>query len=111
MDISGEFGFRYLFTDYIDDVSRNYVDLTLLSPEARAFSYRSGEINPSTSEAVAAIASKTFTYPNGDIVYAGYGHEYPDNKRGNKNDRDTYTITTIRLTYILGKTFHRAKFR
>ncbi|MCU0383594.1 MAG: DUF6089 family protein [Cyclobacteriaceae bacterium] len=111
MDISGEFGFRYLFTDYIDDVSRNYVDLTLLSEEARKFSYRSNEINPATSESVAAIASKIFTYPDGTIVYAGYGHEYPDNLRGNKNDRDTYTITTIRLTYILGKTFHRAKFR
>jgi hypothetical protein len=31
--------------------------------------------------------------------------------RGNKNDRDIYMVTTIRLTYILGKNFHRAKFR
>jgi len=112
MDISGEFGFRYLFTDYIDDVSRNYVDLTLLSPEARAFSYRSNEVNPTASEAVAAIMANIYTYPDGQTrVVQGYGHEHPDNKRGNKNDRDTYTITTIRLTYILGKTFHRAKFR
>ena len=27
LDFSFEFGFRYLFTDYIDDVSKNYVDL------------------------------------------------------------------------------------
>jgi hypothetical protein len=114
MDISGEFGFRYLFTDYIDDVSKNYVDLSLLSPEARAFSYRSGEIsNKDITPKVQEIFAGTYTYPNLNNleVPLGYGFEQKDNKRGNKNDTDTYTITTIRLTYILGKTFHRAKFR
>lgn len=114
MDLSGEFSFRYLFTDYIDDVSQNYVDLDLLeNDQARRLSYRSGEVNPSASEKVASIMSNThptLTY-NGVPLVNGYGHEYPDNLRGNKNDRDIYTMTTIRLTYILGKTFHRAKFR
>lgn len=113
IDISAEFGFRYLFTDYIDDVSQNYVNLDLLSDEAKAFSYRSYLVNPTSSAKVEEIMSNThptFTY-NGNPLINGYGHEYPDNVRGNKNDRDIYTITTIRLTYILGKTFHRAKFR
>jgi hypothetical protein len=114
MDLSGEFGFRYLFTDYIDDVSANYVDLNLLSTDqARRLSYRSGEVDPSVSEKVAAILSNNS--PNlsfdGKPIVNGYGQEHPENVRGNKNDRDIYTMTTIRLTYILGKTFHKAKFR
>jgi hypothetical protein len=113
IDISAEFGFRYLFTDYIDDVSQNYVNLDLLSDEAKAFSYRSHLVNPTSSAKVEEIMSNThptLTY-NGTPLVNGYGSEFPDNVRGNKNDRDIYTITTIRLTYILGKTFHRAKFR
>lgn len=113
MDISGEFAFRYLFTDYIDDVSQNYVDLSLLSEEAQYFSYRSGDVDPTASEKVAAIManrSTTLTY-NGQPLVNGFGSEHPDNVRGNKNDRDIYTITTVRLTYIMGKTFHKAKFR
>jgi hypothetical protein len=44
-------------------------------------------------------------------VIPGYGSEFKDNMRGSKNDRDIYMVTSIRLTYILGATFHRAKFR
>jgi hypothetical protein len=85
----------------------------LLSDEAKAFSYRSHLVNPTSSAKVEEIMSNTsttLTY-NGIPLVNGYGAEHPDNIRGNKNDRDIYTITTIRLTYILGKTFHRAKFR
>ena len=40
-----EFGIRYLFTDYIDDVSANYVDLTNFDdPLARIMSDRSSEL-------------------------------------------------------------------
>lgn len=115
MDLSGEFSFRYLFTDYIDDVSQNYVDLDLLdSEQAQRLSYRSDEVNPATSEKVAEIFAKprtTTASPFYPTVVAGFGSEHPENIRGNSKDRDIYTMTTIRLTYILGKTFHRAKFR
>jgi hypothetical protein len=114
LDLSAEFSFRYLFTDYIDDISGNYVDLSLLeSDQARRLSYRSGEVNPNASEKVGLILSNThpsLTFDGRPIVN-GYGSEYPDNLRGNINDKDIYTMTTIRLTYIMGKTFHRAKFR
>jgi hypothetical protein len=105
MDIAGEFGFRYTFTDYLDDVSGNYVDLGVFDNAlARAMSYRSNE-----------VATPNFTYTGRDgqtyTVLAGYGAEHPDNLRGNKSNRDIYMVTTVRLTYILGKTFHRAKFR
>lgn len=107
MDIWGDLGFRYTFTDYLDDVSQNYVDLGVLNSElARAMSYRSSEI-PLTS------STNTYQGRNGTsyTVVNGYGQEHPENLRGSKKDRDIYMVTSIRLTYILGATFHRAKFR
>lgn len=108
MDISGEFGFRYLFTDYIDDVSGNYVDLGVFGNNelAKALSYRSNELSSvSPNQSYVGRDGKTYN------VLAGYGSEFPGNLRGNRNNRDIFTVTTVRLTYIIGKTFHRAKFR
>ncbi|MCK6616832.1 MAG: DUF6089 family protein [Cyclobacteriaceae bacterium] len=105
MDLAAEFGFRYTFTDYLDDVSGNFVDLGVFNnPLARAMSYRSNEV---------ATPNYTYTGRDGQTynVLAGYGTEHPDNLRGNNSNRDVYMVTTVRLTYILGKTFHRAKFR
>lgn len=105
MDIAGEFGFRYTFTDYLDDVSGNYVDLGVFDNTlARAMSYRSNEV---------ATPNQTYIGRDGQTynVLAGYGSEHPENLRGNNSNRDVYMVTTVRLTYILGKTFHRAKFR
>jgi hypothetical protein len=108
LDLSAELGFRYLFTDYIDDVSKNYVDLGVFENNelAKAMSYRSNEVvNPGQLTATQTRDGQTYS------LLSGYGQEYQDNMRGNKNDKDTYMVTTIKLTYILGKTFHRAKFR
>ncbi len=108
MDFAFEFGFRYTFTDYLDDVSRNYVDLGVFGSNelAKSMSYRTNEIFE---------PAELLTYTGRDgkvyLAKAGYGSEYPDNIRGNKNDKDLYMVTTFRLTYILGKNFHRAKFR
>ncbi len=104
MDLWADIGYRYTFTDYIDDVSKNYVGLEKLkSPLAQAMSYRTNEIP--------GMPTAPVITPSGITVQAGYGHEYPDNMRGSKNDRDIYMVTSIRLTYILGATFHKAKFR
>jgi hypothetical protein len=105
-DLSVETGFRYLFTDYVDDVSRNYVDLGVYGGNelAKAMSYRSNE-----------IAKPTTTYIGRDgksySVVAGYGQEFKDNNRGSKNDKDIFMVTTFKVTYILGKSMNRAKFR
>ena len=98
-----------LFTDYLDDVSKNYVDLGVLDgPLAKAMSYRSNELP-------AAQLPTLQTYTGRDGVnyqtIPGYGREYPDNLRGSKDDRDIYMVTSLRLTYIIGATFHKAKFR
>ncbi|MFN5169848.1 MAG: DUF6089 family protein [Cyclobacteriaceae bacterium] len=106
-DIAADLSFRYTFTDYLDDVSQNFVDLTELNSElARAMSYRSSEL-PEVQQKIAQ--GNSFSY-GGYTVLPGYGHEHPDNVRGNKDDRDIYMVTSVRLTYVLGN-MHRAKFR
>jgi len=114
MDLWGDIGFRYTFTDYLDDVSRNYVNLYKLnSPLAEAMAYRTNELSPGGQTPPANPV--TYSDPNNPgktyTVEAGYGQEYKDNNRGNKNNRDVYMVTSIRLTYIVGATFHKAKFR
>ncbi len=119
LDLSADIGFRYTFTDYLDDVSKNYVDLNTLQAKdpkmtqlAQAMAYRSNEIK-------AEVTNGTTTYPlklpNGGIynlpLVNGYGSEYKTNNRGNKKNKDIYMVTSIRITYILGATFHKAKFR
>jgi hypothetical protein len=108
MDFSAELSFRYCFTDYLDDVSNNYVDLSVFGDDelAKAMSYRSSEV-VDPSQLVATQTRDGDTY---DLL-PGYGQEYPENYRGHSNDRDIYMVTSFRLSYILGKTFHRAKFR
>ncbi len=108
MDFSAEIGFRYTFTDYLDDVSQNYVSLDVFGTNelARAMSYRTEEVRgPAPAVGQGGVDSGGYT------VWPGYGQEHPESIRGNKDDRDVYMVTTFRLTYILGKTFHRAKFR
>jgi hypothetical protein len=101
MDLWGEVGFRYTFTDYIDDVSRNYVNLDLLkSPLAQAMSYRTNELG--------LTSGNTHQY-NGYTVETGYGES--GEQRGSKRDKDIYMVTSIRITQIIGATYHRAKFR
>lgn len=110
MDLWADWGFRYTFTDYLDDVSQNYVDLGVFGTNnlARAMSYRSNELPTSELPPLQSyVARNGQTYS----TIPGYGREHPDNVRGSKADRDIYMVTTVRLTYILGATFHKAKFR
>ena len=108
-DVSGEIGFRYTFTDYLDDVSGNYVDLGVFGDDrlAQAMSYRGYEINDPS------LVYRTYTGRDGKnyTVISGHGEESKENMRGSKSEKDIFMVTTIRVTYILGKTFHRAKFR
>jgi hypothetical protein len=105
LDLWADIGFRYTFTDYLDDVSKNYVDLGVFKdPLAQAMSYRTNEVAQATTS-YTGRDGKTYNVVN------GYGSEFKDNWRGNKGSKDVYMVTSVRLTYILGATFHRAKFR
>jgi hypothetical protein len=112
MDFSVEAGFRYVFTDFLDDVSRNYVDLGVFGDNelAKAMSYRSNEI-PEVANRLVSTPSTVEGHNRSYDLLPGYGSEDHGNVRGNNKDKDTYMVTTFKLTYIFGKTFHRAKFR
>jgi hypothetical protein len=110
IDVWADIGFRYTFTDYLDDVSQNYVDLGVFGDNelAKAMSYRTGEL---PADKLTALTTYTGRDGNDYTIQAGYGSEYPQNIRGSSNDKDIYMVTSIRVTYILGATFHKAKFR
>lgn len=109
-----EFGYRYLFTDYLDDVSGNYVGLDRFDdPVARIFSDRGAEpIAVTTGETRSAmVATQNF---DGSIYringFVGSGIE--GSKRGNPDDNDMYFVTQIRVTYVLSpRRRSTAKFR
>jgi hypothetical protein len=71
---------------------------------AQAMSYRTNELLGAPPGNV-GVGYGTFR------AWPGYGAEYPDNLRGNKKNNDIFMVTSVRLTYILGATFHKAKFR
>ena len=107
LDLWADIGFRYTSTDYLDDVSRNYVDLGVFGNNelAKSLSYRSNE-----------ISSPSYSYNGRDnIMYhtynGGYGVEQQTANRGNRNNRDVYMVTSLKITYIVGAKFHRPKFR
>ena len=123
MDISLETGIRWTFTDYLDDVSKNYVDPGVLGSDLARY------LHDRSLEPTAAISGDSMSTPVFDefvagrigtivgrdgqtyTVLNGYGQEFPDNWRGNDNDNDHYFVTSLKLSFILGGKFLRAKFR
>jgi hypothetical protein len=118
LDLWADIGFRYTFTDYLDDVSKNYVDIGAVQAKdpsmtklAQAMSYRTNELG--ANKTTPPSGSYTYTGRDGQTytVQPGYGSEFKDNWRGHSNANDIFMVTSIKVTYILGATFHRAKFR
>lgn len=122
LDLEFQFGFRWLLFDYIDDVSGGYVDLGALDSDlARAMSDRSMELtdartgSPRDFNRISEVTRlQTYTGVDGNTytVFAGYGSDnHPDNIRGNKNNNDLLLYTQLRISYVLGGNFMRAKYR
>lgn len=124
LSIGLEFGFRKLFYDHLDDVSGSYADLDLFTdPLARVLSDRSleptGGLDGTESRTVPTNHQSLVTYNSGQSYwtsgYLGSGiSEYSEGVqsiRGNPKNNDMYFMTQIKVTYILGNTGGRAKFR
>ncbi len=112
-DLSAEFGIRYTFTDYLDDVSANYVDRDLLPSELSVIlADRSREERAVVSGDLRDdnVINATATL-NPDGFFNGYGSEGFSNVRGDADDNDVYFVSSIKLAYIIGASFRRAKFR
>lgn len=116
LDLSFDFSVRWLFTDYIDDVSKNYVDLGVLDSDlARAMSNRSRDPLSASGEVRDISSWNTRVYTGRDgvdyEVISGFGEEGFSNKRGGSSINDMYYVTSFRIAYIIGGKFRRAKFR
>ena len=89
-DLSAEFGYRYTFSDYLDDASTVYPDPSTLSgPLAVELSDRRDEF----------IARE-------ERVPRYMGEKY----RGNSRNNDWYMITALKVTYSPGTPVRRGKY-
>lgn len=83
INVGLELGFRKLFTDYLDDVSGNYVDEALLltnrGPKAVEMAYRGGELK------------------TGSLEYPPAGTQ-----RGGAKNKDWYYFTGVTISFRLG---------
>lgn len=117
-DVGLEIGYRFLFTDYIDDVSGTYVSLDeFKDPLARILSDRSVEpINVADNASRVGVSPVLINYPeSGNSYYVDSSHGGGSETgliRGNPKDNDLYIVTTLKLTYIVGSRIKAgAKFR
>ncbi len=109
-----EFGLRYLFTDYIDDVSTNYVDLGSFDDDlARIMSDRSAEpiaVNGGARNLDGANIHNNNSHGYFSSGYLGAGTDGVI--RGNPDNNDMFFVTQIKVSYVLGGTTRRrAKYR
>lgn len=108
--INLEVCYRFTFTDYLDDVSGNYVDLGAFDSElAKIFSDRSREINSSNERNPRNFAQisqftteKTYRSDyDGRIYQVWDGFGEADRKRGDGSIFDNYMTTGIKVSYVL----------
>ena len=116
LDLSLDFSVRILFTDYIDDVSKNYVDLDVLDSDlARAMSDRSRDALSATGEPrdISGLTTIVYTGRNGNDyeVINGYGNEQTFSYRGSPTYNDMFYVTSFKVAYIIGSKFRKPKFR
>jgi hypothetical protein len=104
-----ELGYRFLFTDYLDDVSNKYVNLDRFDSDlARIMSDRSVEPTNgfgTVNRDIDAININTSNF-NGQNYYRAIdiGSGLDGSIRGNPDDNDVYFVTQIKITYIIPPT-------
>jgi hypothetical protein len=86
VSLRGEFIYRFLFTDYLDDVSTNYIDPSLFAKYL--------------SPANAALAEALYSRRN--EIQPGYV-TVPGSQRGDPRHNDTYYSFNIKLAVMLGR--------
>lgn len=90
-----EIGFRRLFTDYLDDVSKTFAGedelLSARGPVAVRLAYRGDEV------------------PGGTSTYPDNGFPPKDAQRGNPDTNDWYYFTGLHLTFRLGGGYGRSE--
>jgi hypothetical protein len=101
MAISLEYGFRFTFTDYIDDVSGYIYDPAKIKAA-----------NGGNGDAAAYFSNPTTTVDTdeGPFILAN-GRNIVGQQRGNAQSNDTYMFTVLALNYkFVSKKTNRPKF-
>lgn len=108
MDISAELGFRFTFTDYLDDVAGNYAAAGVLTDANEIkFANRSGEQFTARkgidrTEALTKLQSFSANGDTGNPFQYAQNLNYAGGARGNSpSTNDTYMFGMIHLNYIL----------
>ena len=122
--LNQELGMRFTFTDYLDDVSRNYVDPSVLGSDLAVLmsdlsrqntASVSGDLRDLDNPFIQEIYNRRYDYVGKDgVTYdriRGFGFESPENVRGNRKENDLYFVTTVKVAFIIGASFRKAKFR
>jgi hypothetical protein len=118
-DVSFEVGYRYLFTDYLDDVSTQYADPATLKNELavamanRTVEAKSAAGNERNYQRVLTdlgYRELPFVDGAGNTYFSAQGYE-AGQKRGSPNEKDWYVVTGFHLSYILYKGVRCPKFR
>lgn len=105
-DLEFEFGYRFTFTDYLDDAKGSYVDPSQLqSDDARYFANRSAEKDNQFNGHSRDLdyIQNNLGYP---IVTSPEGNSYvsstaPGQARGTRFGFDGYFVAMVRIVYIL----------
>ncbi len=123
IDVSFEFGYRYTFTDYLDDVSGNYKPLDQFDdPLAAAMSNRTGESLGGAKQGARDMGALLAHYGGRqDVSNLPYSWAYPGQeplngidqgeKRGGEANNDLYFVWGFHVSYILVKGIQTPKFR
>lgn len=96
INLSTEVLYRKTFTDYIDDVSRNYID--------------PNNYNKYLSASDAALAYKLSDKTIG-IIYPGMTRYPPNTQRGDPKDKDTYFSLVLKLGIRLGSIYENSAMK
>ena len=106
LDFNFEINYRILLTDYIDDVSKKYVDLGALKSElAKSMADRSREeyaVMTGDKREISDLETVVYISEydgNRYIVFEGYDS---GSSRGGPSN-DTYLVTSFKFAYILNK--------
>ena len=115
LNASLEFGIRYLFTDYIDDVSGTYRALEdFTDPLGRILSDKSAVPVSSNGDQRDLSLLNIQQGTNGFFseTGVGVGAGLDGSVRGNPDNNDLIMMTQLKLTYIMGGVIkRRAKYR
>lgn len=99
--IGFEYNWRICFTDYLDDVSKKYVNPSTLSPEGAALANRTNELSASSQTAIIKETSPGF-----------FNNFAPGAKRGQSNHKDTYMTASLNYSYVIRGhgSFYRSRY-